>query len=621
MKRIVAFKSVMWFLVGTAAMIAVFRFWKGLGATTALTDLTPWGFWIGFDVMGGVALAAGGFVVAATVYVFHLDRYHSIVRPAVLTAFLGYIAVVGGLLFDVGLPWSLWHMMIYWNPHSPLFEVGWCVMLYSTVLMLEFAPVVLEMARHPFLAKVHDFLKKFTVPLVILGIMLSTLHQSSLGSLFLIMPHRVHALWYTPILPILFFTSAIGLGTMMVTVESAVSAWLYEQEPETPLLTGLGKAAAGVLWFYMALKLGDLAVRGELAGIFAGTFEANLFLLEIMASALIPATMFSIPSIRNRHGGVVAAAGIGVCGIILNRLNVGGVAMIGTTGTRYIPAWTEVAVSFGVVAAAALVYLFVAERFNLFHAGAMHRNRAKYTKAEFDPATLTVMPDPYWGGMIKYSAYFVGGAAIALALLPERAFSDEPVSLEPVSASSYGELMIIDGNRTDEAVLFAHQDHVDREGGDESCASCHHMVQSGGQATSCASCHSDMWVASSIFDHDIHSERLEAGEGCDACHINPDAPKTMEYTKPCLECHTGMVAPGSTIEIKDAPRVGSAMGYANAFHTLCVDCHETRAEDPELNRPDLGQCASCHTGEISELDPMHPDTRLPPDSTGSETRP
>jgi len=620
MKRVVAFKSVLWFLVGTTAMIAVFRFWKGLGATTALTDLTPWGFWIGFDVMGGVALAAGGFVVAATVYVFHLDRYHSIVRPAVLTAFLGYIAVVGGLLFDVGLPWSLWHMMIYWNPHSPLFEVGWCVMLYSAVLSLEFAPVALEMSKHPLLSKVHDFLKKFTVPLVILGIMLSTLHQSSLGSLFLIMPHRLHALWYTPILPILFFISAIGLGIMMVTVESAVSSWLYEQEPETPLLSGLGKAAASVLWVYTALKLGDLAVRGELAGIFAGTFEANLFLVEILASAMIPAVLFSIPSVRSRLGGVVTAAGIGVCGIILNRLDVGGLAMIGTTGTRYVPAWTEVAVSLGIVAAAALAYLFIAERFNLFHAGAMHRNRAKYIKAEFDPATMIVKSDPYWGGLIKYSAYFVGGAAIALALLPESAFSGEPVSLDPVSASSYGDRMIIDGNRADEAVLFAHQDHVDREGGDESCASCHHMVRAGGQATSCASCHSDMWVATSIFNHDIHAERLESGDGCVTCHVTAEEPKNVEHAKPCLECHTGMVKAGSTVELKDPPKVGFAVGYANAFHTLCVDCHDVRAADPELNKPTLGQCASCHTDEVSPLDPMSPDSRLPSENTRSRMR-
>ena len=120
--------------------LAVARFLYGLGPTTNLSDSTPWGLWIGFDVMSGVALAAGGFIVTATVYIFNLERFHSIVRPAVLTAFLGYVAVVVGLLFDLGLPWNIWHMIVFWNPHSPLFEVGWCVMLYLTVLALEYRP-------------------------------------------------------------------------------------------------------------------------------------------------------------------------------------------------------------------------------------------------------------------------------------------------------------------------------------------------------------------------------------------------------------------------------------------------------------------------------------------------
>ena len=160
--------------------------------------------------MGGVALAAGGFTMTAIVYIFQLERFHPIVRPAVLTAFLGYIAVVAGLMFDLGLPWNIWHMIVFWNPHSPLFEVGWCVMLYLTVLTLEFLPVPAE--RFSSLARLRAVLLKFRIPLVIAGIALSTLHQSSLGSLFLIMPYRLHPLWYSPLLPVLFFVSAVGLG-------------------------------------------------------------------------------------------------------------------------------------------------------------------------------------------------------------------------------------------------------------------------------------------------------------------------------------------------------------------------------------------------------------------------
>ena len=144
MNRVRKLKLALWALIGLAASVATARFVFGLGASTNLTDANPWGVWVGFDVMGGVALAAGGFIVTATVYIFKLENFHSVVRPAVLTAFLGYLAVAVGLLFDLGLPWNIWHMIVYWNPQSPLFEVGWCVMLYLTVLALEFFPVPAE---------------------------------------------------------------------------------------------------------------------------------------------------------------------------------------------------------------------------------------------------------------------------------------------------------------------------------------------------------------------------------------------------------------------------------------------------------------------------------------------
>ena len=202
MNRARKLKLALWMAAGLAASVAATRFLFGLGTTTNLSDANPWGVWIGFDVMAGVALAAGGFIIAASVYIFKLDRFHPIVRPAVLTAFLGYVAVAVSLLFDLGLPWNIWHMIVFWNPHSPLFEVGWCVMLYLTVLALEFFPVPAE--EFSGLAKVRRFLIKARLPLVIVGIGLSTLHQSSLGSLFLIMPYRLHPLWYSPILPLLF---------------------------------------------------------------------------------------------------------------------------------------------------------------------------------------------------------------------------------------------------------------------------------------------------------------------------------------------------------------------------------------------------------------------------------
>ena len=210
MNRVRNTKLILWLITGFAAAVALNRFIFGLGVTTNLNDRTPWGLWIGFDVMGGVALAAGGFVITAIFYIMKREEFHPLVKPAVLTAFLGYVAVVFSLLVDLGLPWNIWHMIIFWNLHSPLFEVGWCVMLYTTVLLLEFSPVPLEeFSRY---AKIRKFLMKFRFIFVLLGIMLSTLHQSSLGSLFLIMPFKLYPLWYSNILPIQFFISASCIG-------------------------------------------------------------------------------------------------------------------------------------------------------------------------------------------------------------------------------------------------------------------------------------------------------------------------------------------------------------------------------------------------------------------------
>ncbi|MFC1561765.1 NrfD/PsrC family molybdoenzyme membrane anchor subunit [candidate division KSB1 bacterium] len=365
--RVKIVKSILWFLFGIGTVVGISRFIFGLGAATNLTDSTPWGLWIGFDVMGGVALAAGGFVIAGAVYVFRLETFRPVVRPAVLTAFLGYIAVAVGLLFDLGIPWHIWHLMIFWNPHSPLFEVGWCVMLYLAVLLLEFTPVVLE--RFPRFHGIYHILKKTTIPLVILGIMLSTLHQSSLGSLILIMPFRVHPLWYSPIIPILFLLSAIGLGLMMVVFESTVSSWLYRKEHETDILSGLGRAAVWVLGLYVVVKFADLAFQNKLHLLVDGSWESAVFLFEMAVSAVIPAALLSFKKINRSRAGLSACALMVVFGFVLNRISASGIATIRATGSDYIPSLMEIAISLWVVSSAILVFLFFVENFRFYERG------------------------------------------------------------------------------------------------------------------------------------------------------------------------------------------------------------------------------------------------------------
>src|SRR5271169_5515315 len=234
------------------------RIFYGLGGSTNLSDKFPWGIWIAFDVMCGVGLAAGGFTLVAVVHIFNIERYKPILRPAILTAFLGYVLVVLALMFDLGLPYRIWHPLVMWNPHSVMFEVAWCVTLYTTVLALEFAPVVLERFH---LDRALKVMRIALIPLVILGVILSTLHQSSLGSLFLIVPEKLYPLWYTPILPLLFYVSAIAVGLAMTIFESWHSSRAFGRALELPLLASMGRVLAVVLSVYLWIRFLDLSHR------------------------------------------------------------------------------------------------------------------------------------------------------------------------------------------------------------------------------------------------------------------------------------------------------------------------------------------------------------------------
>ena len=234
-------KITVWRAIFAAIMLSglyatYLRVMYGLGGSTNLSDKFPWGIWIGFDVMCGVGLAAGGFTLVAMVHIFNIEAYKPVLRPAILTAFLGYTLVVVGLLFDLGRPDRLWHPLVMWNPHSVMFEVGWCVTLYTTVLALEFSPLVLERLGWK---KALGWIRTALIPLVIVGVILSTLHQSSLGSLYLIVPHKLHPLWYTPLLPVFFFVSALTVGLAMTIFESWHSSKAFGRQLELPLLKGL----------------------------------------------------------------------------------------------------------------------------------------------------------------------------------------------------------------------------------------------------------------------------------------------------------------------------------------------------------------------------------------------
>jgi Ni/Fe-hydrogenase subunit HybB-like protein len=341
-----------WKLVFLALMAAAFyatvvRFTEGLGHSTNLNDQFPWGIWVGFDVLCGVMLAAGGFTLTAAVHILNIKRLKPIVRPTILTAFLGYVLVSVALIYDLGRPYRIWHPLIMRNPHSVMFEVAYCVMLYTTVLSLEFAPIVLERFK---LERPLKVIHAALIPLVILGVILSTLHQSSLGTVYLIMPEKLHPFWYSPLLPVFFLISAVAVGLAMTIFESSMSAKYFGRQLELPILQELGRVLAVVLAVYAILRFEDLLHRGVLGMVLHPQYETYLFWVE---AGLILSPLFRLMkrSVRTSAGGLYFSAVLVVLGFITNRLNVSITGMESAAGMHYIPKWTEIAVTGGIIAA------------------------------------------------------------------------------------------------------------------------------------------------------------------------------------------------------------------------------------------------------------------------------
>jgi Ni/Fe-hydrogenase subunit HybB-like protein len=382
--RFTFWKLVFLFFLAAGLYATFIRFTQGLGASTHLSDQFPWGIWISFDVLCGVMLAAGGFTLTATVHIFNLERMHSIIRPTILTAFLGYILVCVALMFDLGKPYNIWHPLIMRNPHSVMFEVAYCVMLYTTVLALEFSPIVLERFN---MQKPLKFVRSILIPLVILGVILSTLHQSSLGTLYLIMPEKLHPFWYSPLLPVFFFLSAIAVGLAMTIFESSQSAKHFGLQLELPVLQELGRVLAVVLWLYAILRFEDLAHRGVLPLMLRPGYEMYLLWLELTLALILPLILLSQRKVRISPAGLYWSAVFVVLGFITNRMNVSITGLEGSTGVRYFPKWSELAVTGMIIAAGFALFGLAVKYLPIFPA-------EHALEAEAEPSTEVLDAEP-----------------------------------------------------------------------------------------------------------------------------------------------------------------------------------------------------------------------------------
>lgn len=353
-------------LVG-GLIITFIRFTQGIGAVTNLDHNYPWGIWIGFDLLCGVALAAGGYVTSAACYLFGLKRFHSAVRPAITTAFLGYFFVVIALTYDLGQPWRLPYPIFYsQGTTSLLFEVGLCVMTYLTVLFIEWSPAALEWLG---LRKIRNVVVKLTLVLTIFGVVLSTLHQSSLGALFLIAPSKLHPLWYSSFLPVFFFISSMVAGLSMVIFEGTLAhKGLHDKMDKTHLdeadgvVFGFGKAAAFVLAGYFFIKTMDIAMDNDWH--YLATGYGAWFLVEMLGFVALPAFLYAL-GVREKNKTLVRTGSVfAVLGIVVNRFNVSLVAFNYQlpADERYFPHWMEICISIFIVTLIITAYRFIANR-------------------------------------------------------------------------------------------------------------------------------------------------------------------------------------------------------------------------------------------------------------------
>lgn len=355
------FPTILLALMGIGVVVAMIRFLYGIGAISNLSNAYPWGFWISFDIFMGIAISSGAWLLAAAVYILDIKQFKPLLIPSLLTAFLGYFMEVLALMVDLGRPERIWHMMIYQNFTSTMLLVGLCVMFYLAILALELAPTVFNgLKRYKWAARLNldrwsALAQRIMLPVVIIGVVISTVHQGSLGGLLLIQSAKLHPLWWTPLLPTLFFLSAIPIGFAMVIVESSLSSRYFHRGLELHLLDRPARLIPLALAVYLVVRFAQLFISGNTVYLFSSGTMSLLFWLEILVGCVAPIVLFSLKRVRETPSLLLSSAVTLLVGMVVNRFNVSWLGIHRLVNVTYVPSLMELSISaaifsFGILA-------------------------------------------------------------------------------------------------------------------------------------------------------------------------------------------------------------------------------------------------------------------------------
>jgi Ni/Fe-hydrogenase subunit HybB-like protein len=527
-----------------------------------------------------VPFSAGAFMILAITHIYNRKEYHAIARPVVLAGFLGEVMVIAVLVMDLGRWHQFYNVLFpwYWNIRSFMFQVSICLTIYMGVMLLEIAPTVLERFRWQ---KPLRFIKMTTILIAGAGIVLSSLHQSSLGSLFLLMPYKLHPLWWTPLLPLLFFTSAALAGLSMAIFVAGICMRVFGCDMKLNLLSNLARVVAVLLGLYLLLKMMDLILAGEMGLIFSQGWLSLLFLAELTVGVIVPLVMFSIRRTRESSRGLISGAACVLSGLALNRTSVALVAQQAPAGASYFPSWMEIVISVAAVAAGILLFVLAVRFLPILPEEVRGRQSSLY---------------PQWS---RRAVVFVGGAlslvtvAVVLLLQP---MTQARASKSLTTATS---TQIQSPQRA--SCLPCHQDSVALEASGATADKLPLLTiepqppETPHGRLDCVTCHyGDGTTEDLEAAHDGIMSDPTKGEArlCQACHS--DLPQVFPQDR--LRTPHDAVTHGQMADVSCSDCHG---GVGHGFDPVsgdiicpmgvCIDCHVTRQLDSELT-----DCAACH---------------------------